>query len=235
MNLSETAKKAINAYGGMETWSNASHIEAEVSVKGLAFVLKGRPFFNHAKIFAKVQTPFCKITPIGKKAEISGILDGNNVRLETQDGKILAERLNARRYFFSLRRNFWWDDLDMAYFANYAFWNYMTLPALLIRADIAWTEVQSGTLEARFPGHLPTHCTNQYFKFDPESGLLIQHNYTAEVISKYANAANVVLEHKSNNGMTYFNSRQVTPSIRDGSALKFPILIDIKIFNFSLT
>ena len=39
MNLSLTAHKAITAYGGIELWENMKFIEAEVSVRGLAFTL----------------------------------------------------------------------------------------------------------------------------------------------------------------------------------------------------
>ena len=37
--------------------------------------------------------------------------------------------------------------LDQAYFAGYAFWNYLTLPALLLRPDVEWTlEVDLGRI-----------------------------------------------------------------------------------------
>ena len=50
MRLSETAERAIAAYGGRTRWQNAKYLEAEVSVSGLAFTLKRRPFFCHATI-----------------------------------------------------------------------------------------------------------------------------------------------------------------------------------------
>ena len=73
--LSLAANKAIKAYGGTELWQSHKFIEAEVSVKGLAFTLKRRPFFEHAKIIMEIRKPFSKITPIGKDKNISGILD----------------------------------------------------------------------------------------------------------------------------------------------------------------
>lgn len=47
--LSLTAKKAIENYGGIELWKNSKFLEAEVSVKGLAFTLKQRPFSTTQK------------------------------------------------------------------------------------------------------------------------------------------------------------------------------------------
>jgi len=101
-----TAEKAITAYGGAELWKNHKFIEVEVPVKGLAFTLKRRPFFKHAKIKMEIARPFSKITPIGKDSSVSGILDGNDVRLESPNGNIISERKKARDYFPYGRRLF---------------------------------------------------------------------------------------------------------------------------------
>ncbi len=135
MDLSKTTQKAIEAYGGVDIWKKHKYVEAEVSVTGLAFTLKRRPFFEHAHIKMEISKPFSKLTPIGKDKKISGVLEGKDVKLEN-NGIIIAERKNARDYFSNLRQLFYWDDLDMAYFANYAFWNYFTLPNLLINNEI---------------------------------------------------------------------------------------------------
>ena len=163
--MNSIAEKALNAYGGREVWTESKRIEAEVSVHGLAFTLKRRPFFKHAKIAMDIARPYSRLTPIGKEAGITGVLDGHDVRLEDQHGEIISERKDARSYFPAGRRLLYWDDLDMAYFANYAFWNYFTLPALLMRTDIQWTEIEPGWLEAIFPDEIPTHNTKQRFRF----------------------------------------------------------------------
>ena len=234
MALSETAKKAIIAYGGIGIWKNHKYIEAEVSTKGLAFLLKRRTYLDHAKILMEIDRPFSKIFPIGRDKNIVGVLDGNDTRLETIDGEIIAERKNARHFFPDGRRLFWWDDLDMAYFANYAFWNYFTLPNLLTNHDIDWDEKAEGILRARFPCNFPTHSTIQEFYFDRDSGLLCQHNYTAEVISKYAKAANVITRHTITTDNVYPSSRRITPRNAAGKALKGPILIEIVVHQFRL-
>lgn len=93
----------------------------------------------------------------------------------------------------------------MAYFANYAFWNYLTLPALLMNPEIYWTERAPGILDVDFPRHIPTHSPRQTFFFAAETGLLKQHNYTAEVIGKWATAAHVIHGHTTQNGLAYPN------------------------------
>lgn len=234
MNLSLTASRAIDAYGGAELWKNAQYIEAEVSVKGLAFTLKRRPFFEHAKITMEIGRPYSKLTPIGKDKNISGVLDGQDARLENEKGEKLAERKNARNYFPFGRRLIYWDDLDMAYFSNYAFWNYFTLPRLLMNGNIEWTEKSEGFLVAKFPKSIPTHNEIQELHFDTKTGLLIQHNYTAEIISKLAKAAHVVVEHSQQNNLIFPSLRRVTPRTKKGKPLGKPVLIEIKVHSYTL-
>lgn len=236
MVLTQTAEKAIEAYGGRDLWQQARKIEAEVSVTGLAFRLKWRPYFRSARVVEAVHSPVSRITPIGRRPGVTGVLEGADVRLEDAAGQILAERKRARDFFVTGRRLFWWDDLDMAYFANYATWNYFTLPALLMNESIAWSELQPGLLQARFPDSIPTHNRIQQFTFDLQTGLLVQHDYTAEIISPLANAANVVLRHaKNDRGLVYPSERRVTPRSPKGVAMPMPVLIHIDVHDYRLS
>lgn len=234
MHLSETAKRAIEAYGGWELWQNAKFVEAVVSARGLAFTLKQRPYFRKAHIIMETGRPYSRLTPIGKRKGISGLLDGHDVRLVNEKNEVLAERKDARGYFPFGRRLYKWDDLDQSYFANYAFWNYLTLPRLLMNENIFWHEKEEGVLLAKFPRSIPTHSEIQEFHFNAITGRLIQHNYTAEIISSYAKAANVVLEHAENDTAPFTSLRRVTPQSINGMPLKVPLLIEIKVHSLKV-
>jgi hypothetical protein len=99
-------------------------------------------------------------------------LDGNDVRVEHTNGDVVDTRKDARAYFPFGRRLFYWDDLDMAYFANYAFWNYFILPRLLMRNDIDWNEKADGILEATFPEHILPIAKTRSFISTPHLGFL---------------------------------------------------------------
>lgn len=99
MDLTTTARKAIEAYGGLELWLGARRIEAEVSAGGLAFALKRRPPFVRARIEMEVAQPRSKITPIGRDPARMGALDGLDVRLEGAGGEIVETRSRARTAF----------------------------------------------------------------------------------------------------------------------------------------
>jgi len=226
--------KVLDLYGGRALWSKAGFIKAEISTRGLAFVLKQRPRFHRARLFMQVARPYCTITPIGVRSGISGVLEGADVRLEDPQGRIIAHREKARDFFPSVRRLFYWDDLDMSYFANYAFWNYFTFPALLVNKEIAWEQKSDETLEAIFPDSIPTHSRIQYFHFDTASGFLSRHDYTAEIISRHASAAHVILKHDKRNGIPFPSLRRVTPRVGKGRILAHPVLIEIKVHDFTL-
>ncbi len=225
--MHQTAQRALDAYGGRELWENAKTIHAQVSVQGLLFTLKRRPPLKRARVTLEVARPFARLKPIGKDTQICGVLDGADVRLEDQNGTVVAERRAARRYFPYGKRLFRWDDLDMAYFANYAFWNYFTFPRLLLREDIEWREPEAGVLEAIFPPGLPTHSPRQRFVFDKESGLLTRHDYTAEGVSGLATAAHLWYHHVQRGNAVYAVDRIVTPQGPNGSVLDKPVLVGI--------
>lgn len=230
---SRTASQVLDYYGGEKKWKEAQVLTAIVDASGWAFRLKSRPDFHLAHIYAELDRPYCRITPIGTNRDVVGVLDGQDVRLQDSRGNVIKTRKDARGYFGG-RRWLWWDDLDMTYFAAYAFWNYFTLPRLLQNNAIKWWEEQPGHLIAQFPDTIPTHSRWQEFHFTGE-GQLRQHNYVAEVISKFAKASNRVLLHNTSRDVPYPSHRQVTPAKANGEPLGWPILIDIKVLDFQLS
>jgi hypothetical protein len=232
--LSNTAKLAIDAYGGVDRWQGSKRVRAVVSASGLAFTLKRRPAFERAVIECDVHRPYCRLTPIGQRPDVTGVLMGQDVELQDSSGAVLAKRESARKFFPFGRRTLWWDDMDMAYFACYAFWNYLTLPRLLMHSDIVWKELEAGHLRAQFPTHIPTHSQCQDYYFDTKSGLLQRYDYTAEVIAPFARPANVVLSHSKQKGIAFPAERKVTPIGFRNKPLSSPVLIHIDVHEFTL-
>ncbi|MRR38105.1 hypothetical protein EG829_26345 [bacterium] len=75
----------------------------------------------------------------------------------------------------------------------------------------------------------------QEFLFDPVSGLLSQHNYTAEVLGGWAKAANTVITYGTRDEIPYPSHRRVTPRTKDGSPACGPVLIDLAIHDWSVS
>jgi hypothetical protein len=83
-----------------------------------------------------------------------------------------------------------WDDIQVAYFASYATWNYLTLPFLLTAPGIEVAEVEPWAggdpswrrVSADFSGTATeTHNRLQYYNFDAQN-LLVRHDYDADVL-----------------------------------------------------
>lgn len=233
MAISQTARRALDAYGGEERWRSATAIEVSLSAGGLAFQLKWQGAFRRVRGRVGMARPHVRLGPINRRGHI-GVLDGTEVRLEDADGNVLRSRSDPRGKLPYGRRLLWWDALDQTYFAGYALWNYLAFPTLLLRDDIAWEEVAPDTLEASFPDYLPTHCPRQRFHFDPETGLLRRHDYTAEVFGGWAKAAHVILEHGRSDGIPFPSRRRVTPRGPGGRPLPFPVLVWIKVHEWRL-
>lgn len=233
MTLRATAERALDAYGGAARWRAASTIRLVLSAGGLAFRLKWQPPLARARQVLAVHQPRVRCTGVDRAGNI-GVLEGHDVRVEAPDGRPLGARRDARSFFGPGRRWLYWDRLDQTYFACYAAWNYFTLPALLLREDVQWAELRPGLLEARFPPHLPTHSPVQRFRFSPDTGLLLQHDYTAEIIGGWAQAARVVLEHGEHGGVPYPRTMRMTPRAGDGSPRAFPVLVAVEAHEFEL-
>ena len=92
-----------------------------------------------------------------------GILEHGAVRIEDPSGQVVARRDDPRPKFRRLRRNFWWDDLDLLYFAAYALWGYINAPSCsrtptMRSAEIdPWVERRETWrgLEVTFPDDVP--------------------------------------------------------------------------------
>jgi len=227
------AERVVQAYGGADRWKAATSVHATVNAWGFAFFAKLRGGIRDMHVEASLETPHVVSWNRGRP-DLRRTFDGRSVEIEDGVGNITALRHEPGRGFPYGRRLFYWDRLDEVYFSSYAIWNYLTLPALLMRDDIEWTDPGETTLEAHFPPELPTHCPVQQFHFDRDTALLRQHDYTAEVFGGWAKAANVVLSHSVSDGVPYPSHRRVTPRKGDGTPRGFPLLIDIRIQDWQL-
>ncbi len=227
------AERVVEAYGGADRLKAATSVQATVNARGFAFFAKMRGGIRDMRVEASLQES--QVVSWSKaRPDLRRRFDGRTVEIEDGVGNIITARHEPRKRFPYGRRLFYWDRLDEIYFSSYALWNYLTLPALLMRDDIEWSDPGETTLEARFPPELPTHCPVQQLHFDRDTALLRQHDYTANVFGGWAKAANVVLAHGVSDGVPYPSHRRVTPRKSDGTPRAFPLLVDIRIHDWRL-
>lgn len=232
--MNELLDEVLTAHGGVERWQSVSAITARGRLGGL--LPQRFPGNKLAKFTVEVQvadqhTVLHDFPHVGERA----VFDKGVVRIETRDGEELGSRTDPRSAFFGLsgvRRNLHWDALDTAYFAGYAFWNYLTAPLLLARDDITVTEAepwqeagqQWRRLEATFAPGLDTHCPQQTFYVE-SGGLIRRHDFVAEPVGKWAKAALYCDHHRQFDGLTVPTRRRVLPRVPGGRVLSRPTLL----------
>jgi hypothetical protein len=232
--VNELLDEVLTAHGGAQRWRSVSTITAQGRLGGL--LPKRFPGNKLANFTVRVQvaeqhTVLHDFPQAGRRA----VFDRGDVRIETHDGEQLDTRTHPRSAFFGLsgiRRNLHWDPLDTAYFAGYAFWNYLTAPLLLTRDGITVTEgepwQESGQrwrrLQATFPAQVDTHCRRQTFYVDT-GGLIRRHDFVAEPVGSWAKAALYCDHHRQVDGLSFATRRRVFPQGPGGRVLSRPTFL----------
>jgi len=232
--LSALALRVLTAYGGQDRWAAAHSVRATLSVGGVALLAKGVLPLKHAPVAVDLAFPRIRIDRLAGADRVAW-LEGGSTRLATHSGQTLVARGDARAGFRNARRLLWWDRLDASYFMGYMLWNELTFPRLLLRPDLDWTELDDSTLKVRFPSGLPTHGEEQIFRFDPGTGLLRRHEFTAEVFGSWARVVTVVLKHREWDGVMCACRCITTPGRPGGKRLRWPILWSLEVHAWRLS
>ena len=210
-------ERAIAAHGGLARFEATKRVVADVRCGGWAFPLR----FQRGKLArftGEVTTaePHVVLTPYPGEGQ-RGVFERDRVRIESLDGAVVAQRSDPRAAFGG-RRNLWWDDLDLLYFAGYALWGYVGAPFILMRDGFEVTgeqpwhqdgETWEG-IRVRFPPDVPAHSREQSYWFGPD-GLIRRNDYTAEVFGPWAKAAHYCWDHREFSGFVVPTRRRAMP------------------------
>jgi hypothetical protein len=224
---------AVNAHGGRDRWLAVTSLSAPVSMGGSLWSGKG-----HDGAFADAAV---SVDPHRQHVEFSGFgprrlrtwFEPGLVSVRTEDGTEIDRRSDPRASF-PQDATAPWDNIQVAYFASYAIWNYLTLPHLLTTpgvqtaeleswpgADSSWRRVSADFTEAT----VETHNRLQYYSFDSEN-LLVRHDYDADVLGG-APASNQAMAYREFGGLLFPTRRRVTARRADGGTGIGPILVSI--------
>jgi hypothetical protein len=236
--MSGLLDEVFAAHGGLEQWRAVKAITAHGRFGGL---LRSRfPGNRMADINVRVQlTEQHSVFHGFPQEDQRAVFDRGDVRIETRDGEPIESRRNPRAAFeglSGLRRNLRWDALDAAYFAGYAWWNYLSTPILLTRDGVTVTEggtwAEAGEqwrrLEVSFADDIHTHSQRQTFYVDA-AGVIRRHDYVAQPIGRWARAAHYCNDHRRFAGLVFATRRRVRPRGPGGRPLPHPILVALDI------
>jgi hypothetical protein len=231
--MNSLARLAIDAHGGLERWQRFTHVSTLLHNGGVLWPLKHpQGAFDEVHVRVELHRQWASHSPFltpGLRTSMEPL----RVAIETTDGHLVEERLEPRQSFVGHRLETPWDRLQLAYFAGYAMWTYLTTPFLFVMDGVASEELspwrEDGEvwrrLKVTFPVSIATHSTVQTFYFDSD-GLLRRHDYDADILGGTP-AAHYVHEYREFSGLLVPTRRRVLGRRPDGTAAPDPLIVTI--------
>ncbi len=214
---------AIDAHGGLQRWGSVSRFRAAVSITGDLWASKGKPgLLADVVLEGETRDQRLRITPFPSPGRYA-TWEPYRQTIETSDGVLVSERRDPASSFADVAQCSRWDDLQVAYFAGEASWNYLVAPFLLARPDFAVEEAdpwrEGGEVWRRlvvtYSDTIVTHCRQQAYYFDDE-GALRRLDYVVDVLGGAA-AVHYPSEYREFDGIMVPTRRRAFVRKPDGS------------------
>jgi hypothetical protein len=233
--LDDVLALAIDAHGGMNRWEQLSRFRATASITGPLCVLTGRPgLLTDVVLEGETRDQRLRITPF-PSAGRHATWAPDRQTIETSEGAVLVERRDPASAFRGRARDFPWDDLQVAYFASEANWNYFAAPFVLARPDFVVQEIEPWSdgrevwrrLFVTYPENLAVTSRQLTYYFDSD-GYLRRLDYAVDVLGGAA-AVQYPSDYREFDGITVATRRTVYErNPADSTALGSPwVMIDL--------
>jgi hypothetical protein len=189
--------RACEHYGGVEAWNALRKITLLPGrLNGLLPWMKGVGKTFPLPTAFEIRPHLAWTRFVGyPDPEHAGIFENGAVRIERMaDDLVVAKSENHRLSFRGTARARRWQPLDALYFFGYALAHYHSLPFTLSQGRLIGVRTsgrdgsQCDVLDVELPAELHTHSRRQQFYFDRQ-GLLVRHDYHAQIVGLLARAA----------------------------------------------
>jgi hypothetical protein len=223
---------AIAAHGGLERWNALSQLRSDVSLSGVLWGSRNEPdVLEKTSLSARLHQQRLDLGPFSN-ARVQTSFAPGRVEARYPDGRSLL-RNHPRQRMLDPDAGPAWDDIDVAYFASYALWAYITIPFLYVTSGFSSEEIEPWEeggevwrrLKVQFPERIDTHCKEQVSYFGPD-GLLRRHDYTVEVLGGVW-GANYASQYRTVGGIAVPTRREVFAIGPDNHKVPEPLLVGI--------
>lgn len=229
---------AVAAHGGFDRFSQFSFVEAKLRQGGVLWTLKGKPtVLENCNVKVNLKHEQVSHWPFAPTTNRS-VFTPNRVTIEDAEGRVVEELLQPRRSFDGYEMETHWSDAQVAYFAGYTMWTYLTSPFILKRPGVFIEEIDPWSengeewrrLLVRFPDEIATHSTEQTFYFDAR-GLLVRHDYEVDIQGRNA-AARYLSDYETADGIVMPGKMRIYPRGADNRPLADPLIVSIDLSGF---
>src|SRR5260370_42678757 len=139
--MNDLAKLARDAHEGLERWHQVKTISARLLQGGVLWGLKGKDgILNDVHVTADLRKEWASHWPF-TKPNLHTSFQPDRVPIETTDGEIVEARSNPREPFKGHVFDTHGYDLQLAYFAGYAIWSYLSTPFLFALPPVVTEEM----------------------------------------------------------------------------------------------
>jgi hypothetical protein len=153
------------------------------------------------------------------------------VAIETDDGNVVEALDQPRDSFVDPEAP--WTTLQLAYFAGYAMWTYLTQPFTFTLPGFETSELDPWEesnerwrrLRVIWPDNLASHSKEQTLYFN-DNGNVVRHDYDVE-ISGGTNAAHYPSAYTEVSGIRLPTKHRIFPRTPDGQSLDEPLIVSI--------
>jgi hypothetical protein len=203
--------RACERHGGLETYRATTTLRVRLaSLRGAVPLLKGlgRTFPAPEAVDLSPHLGRAVFHDFPRAGQV-GIYDAGRVAIGL-DPAVRLEGPSHRRTFSGVAKwRTWWPH-DAIYFLGYALLHYVSLPFSLLGQELIEARRTKRGVELwyRFAAGGDTHSAIEGFYFD-ESGLLVRHDYRAEIMGAIFNGAHVGRAHRSFGGLLVATDRTV--------------------------
>lgn len=225
----------IDAHGGFERWRRFEYVSAHLRCGGVLWALKHQQgVLDDVNVRVALRREWASHSPFLKPNRRTSF-EPHRIAIEATDGRIVEERLQPRESFVGHGVDTPWDPLQLAYFAGYAMWTYLTTPFLFAMDGVATEELQPWhengevwrRLKVTFPQSIATHSTVQTFYFGSD-GLLRRHDYDVDVQGGTP-AAHYVHDYQEFSAISVPTKRRVLGRRPDGTPVPDPSIVTIDV------
>lgn len=232
---------AIKAHGGMDSWKKFEKISARLLCGGVLWQLKQQQgVVDDIYVTSDLKSQKTSHYPFIIEDWVTSFTPGR-IAIENAEGEVIQELLNPRDSFAGHIVETPWSQLQLAYFAGYAMWNYFNAPFIFADPEYKAAELEPWLegnevyrrLQITFPDGIATHSKQQIFYIDKD-GLIRRHDYSVD-ISGSAGAAHYLSDYIEVQGIMIATKRRVYVRQEDNTPLlPEPLLVSIDLKEITL-
>jgi hypothetical protein len=229
--------EVLGAYGGADRWKQIDTIKIHQLVGGVLWPLKHVDgIIADSTVEIRVQEQRAWHRPFTGLA-LRSSYSPERVAIESDDAAAttVEELLAPRDSFAGHTLTTAWSTLQLAYFAGYAMWTYLSEPYSLTFPGVQTEELGQWNddgqiwrrLGVRYPANIGTHSPNQMLYVDAD-GLLRRRDYQVDIAGG-SPAAHYMDDHREFDGIILPVKRVVHGRDGDGHRIPEPITVTIDI------